>query len=92
MITHACVRYEDDRRCAVVKIGDVKGFKADDDFKTTFYSVKWTDTDGETCYYHSRILLVVECYKQLLEKKGLETEMMPGAIKTDESLHRGKAE
>lgn len=58
MITHAYVRYEDDRRCAVVNIGDVKGFKPDDDFKTTFYSVKWTDKHGEAHFYRARILLV----------------------------------
>ncbi|XP_072143002.1 uncharacterized protein [Dermacentor andersoni] len=47
MITHAYVHYQDDLRCAVVKIEDVKGFKADDDFRTAFYNVKWTEDECE---------------------------------------------
>lgn len=49
MITHAYVRYQYDRRCAVVKIEDIRGFKADD-FRT-FYNVKWTGKDGEAHFY-----------------------------------------
>ncbi|KAH6935663.1 hypothetical protein HPB50_007528 [Hyalomma asiaticum] len=68
MITHAYVRYEDDCRCAVVKICDVKGFKAEDDFTTTFYSFKWTEKDGEVYFYRARILLVGESEDDLKRK------------------------
>lgn len=88
MITHAYVRYEDDRRCAVVVIGDVRGFKADDDFKATFYSVKWTEKDGETQFYRARILLVGESEDDLAKKmmKGrVRVPKLPGGSDSEES-------
>lgn len=59
MITHAKVRYEDDRKLAIVDVGDIENFKPEHakDFKSKFfYSVKWTDPDGTSDYYRARIL------------------------------------
>lgn len=68
MNTHAYVRYEDDKRFAIVEVDDIKGFNPEDDFEGTFYSTKWTDDSGASDYYRSRILLVagewvlLKCY------------------------------
>lgn len=68
MITHAYVRYEDDRRCAIVEIGDIQGFNPEDDFEGAFYSTKWTDESGASDYYRSRILLVADSEALLKQK------------------------
>ncbi|KAH8018931.1 hypothetical protein HPB51_014135 [Rhipicephalus microplus] len=63
MITHAKVRYEDDRKLAIVDVGDIENFKPEHakDFKSKFfYSVKWTDPDGTSDYYRARILALGE--------------------------------
>ncbi|XP_054920725.1 BEN domain-containing protein 5-like [Dermacentor andersoni] len=63
MITHAKVRYEDDRKQAVVSIDAIENFNPQHtkDFKSKFfYSVKWTDPDGTSDYYRARILALGE--------------------------------
>lgn len=89
MITHAYVRYEDDRRCAVVKICDVKGFKAEDDFTTTFYNVKWTEKDGEAYFYRARILLVGESEDDLkgkMKQGRVRVPKIPDGSDSEESV------
>lgn len=68
MITHAYVRYEDDKRCAIVEVTDIKGFNPKDDFECAFYSTKWTDDSGASDYYRSRILLVADSEQRLRDK------------------------
>lgn len=68
MITHACVRYEDDHCQAIVPVSYVKDFKpkglSDFDDRAK-YSVRWTcgdgdsdDEDDQESYYKARILLL----------------------------------
>ncbi|KAH9375848.1 hypothetical protein HPB48_023104 [Haemaphysalis longicornis] len=68
MITHAYVRYEDDKRFAIVEVDDIKGFNPEDDFEGTFYNTKWTDDSGASDYYRSRILLVADSEARLKAK------------------------
>ncbi|KAH7985344.1 hypothetical protein HPB52_025700 [Rhipicephalus sanguineus] len=68
MITHAKVRYEDDRKLAVVDIRDIENFHPENakDFKSKFfYSVKWTDPDGTSDFYRARILALGESEEDL---------------------------
>lgn len=60
MITHAYVRYVDDRTCAVVSITDIKDFapKDTEDFPVTPLLVSWTDENGATDFYRARVLLL----------------------------------
>lgn len=60
MGTHAYVRYEADKRCAIVPVEYVKNFdfRADGDYASTFYFVKWIEEDGSSDYYQARILLL----------------------------------
>ncbi|KAL1478872.1 hypothetical protein MTO96_052311 [Rhipicephalus appendiculatus] len=63
MITHAKVRYEDDRKLAIVDVRDIQNFQPEHakDFKSKFfYFVKWTDPDGTSDYYRARILALGE--------------------------------
>ncbi|KAH7984502.1 hypothetical protein HPB52_022140 [Rhipicephalus sanguineus] len=68
MITHAKVRYEDNRKLAVVDIRDIENFHPENakDFKSKFfYSVKWTDPDGTSDFYRARILALGESEEDL---------------------------
>ncbi|CAN8002165.1 unnamed protein product [Ixodes hexagonus] len=67
MITHACVRYEDDHSQATVPVSYIKDFKPNgpSDFdERAKYSVRWTygdgdsDDDDQENYYKARILLL----------------------------------
>ncbi|KAL1447722.1 hypothetical protein MTO96_028395 [Rhipicephalus appendiculatus] len=58
MITHAYVRYQDGKHLAIVPVEYIKNFNPNEDFSTTFYMVKWTDSTGTCDYYRARILQV----------------------------------
>ncbi|XP_077483386.1 uncharacterized protein LOC144093670 [Amblyomma americanum] len=70
MGTHAYVRYEDDKRCAIVPVEYVKNFdfRADGDYASTFYFVKWIEEDGSSDYYQARILLLGDSEEDLQTK------------------------
>lgn len=61
-ITHAYVRYEEDRALSIVRISDIKSFKPKDpeDFcERSSYMVKWSDGDDDgDLYYRARILVL----------------------------------
>ncbi|KAH7984243.1 hypothetical protein HPB52_018480 [Rhipicephalus sanguineus] len=58
MITHAYVRYKDDKHLAIGPVGHIKKFNPKEDFSAAFYTVKWTDPTGTCDYYRARILQV----------------------------------
>ncbi|KAL1478609.1 hypothetical protein MTO96_034956 [Rhipicephalus appendiculatus] len=73
MITHVKVRYENDRKLAIVDVRDTENFKPEDakDFKSKFfYSVKWTDPDGTSHCYRARILALGESEDDLEAEGG----------------------
>lgn len=60
MASHAYVRYEDDKRFAIVSVSDILSFNPEEtNFASNVYWVKWTgDEDGEEDFYRARILIV----------------------------------
>ncbi|KAL1477921.1 hypothetical protein MTO96_035360 [Rhipicephalus appendiculatus] len=67
MITHAYVRYQDDKHLAIAPVEYIKNFNPNEDFSTAFYMVKWTDPTGTCDYDRARILQVGESEKDLKE-------------------------
>ncbi|KAH8020245.1 hypothetical protein HPB51_005043 [Rhipicephalus microplus] len=67
MITHAYVRYQDDKHLAIVPVEDIKNFNPNEDYSTAFFMVKWTDSTGTCAYYRARILRVGESEQDLKE-------------------------
>ncbi|XP_049272420.1 uncharacterized protein LOC119392135 [Rhipicephalus sanguineus] len=68
MITHAYVRYKDDKHLAIGPVGHIKKFNPKEDFSAAFYTVKWTDPTGTCDYYRARILQVGESEEDVKEK------------------------
>ncbi|XP_029829632.2 BEN domain-containing protein 5 isoform X2 [Ixodes scapularis] len=96
MITHACVRYEDDHCQAIVPVSYVKDFKPkglndfDDRAK---YSVRWTcgdgdsdDEDDQESYYKARILLLG------VSKEDVAAKMARKRIRIKKVLHSESSE
>ncbi|KAK8777399.1 hypothetical protein V5799_029257 [Amblyomma americanum] len=55
--------------------------RADGDYASTFYFVKWIEEDGSSDYYQARILLLGECYSERLQKNGVPAHMLNVAVK-----------
>ncbi|XP_077522934.1 uncharacterized protein LOC144133631 [Amblyomma americanum] len=67
MPAYAYVRYKDNNSFAIVPVTDVRGFHPanKNDFSARTYFVKWTDADGESDYYASRILVLGDSEKEI---------------------------
>ncbi|KAK8771846.1 hypothetical protein V5799_024912 [Amblyomma americanum] len=67
MPAYAYVRYKDNNSFAIVPVTDVRGFHPanKNEFSARTYFVKWTDADGESDYYASRILVLGDSEKEI---------------------------